>query len=168
VSSTTYRVSHLSDPRQIATSLNIARRKTDALDLSDDQSTLLVDRPATISGDVSAVNGSFSGNVGGVNAILTGNVAAVNVNLSGVYQIATLQVVGPRQTGWTADTGTAEKTAHATYTAGATLTFSSSYTQSELTALATRLAAVEAALQAATRGQKALKDSLITHGLIGT
>jgi hypothetical protein len=168
VSSTTYRVSHLSDPRQIATSLNIARRKTDALDLSDDQSTLLVDRRATISGDVSAVNGSFSGNVGGVNATLTGNVAAVNVNLSGVYQIATLQVVGPRQTGWVADTGTAKKTANATYTAGATLTYSSSYVQSEQTAGATRIAAIEAALQNATQELKAIKDALILHGLIGT
>lgn len=137
---TTYRVSHLSDARQVATSLNIARRKTDALDLSDDQATLLVDRPADITGDL---------------------------NLSGVYKVATIQVVGARMTGWAADTGTAKRTANATYGAGATLTFSATYVQAELTALATRLAAVETALQNATQTIKALKDDALTHGLIG-
>jgi hypothetical protein len=88
--------------------------------------------------------------------------------VTGAYQIAGVQVLGPRLTGWVADTGTAETTAHATYTAGTTLTFSATYTQSELNALATRLAAVEAALQGVTRGQKALKDAAISHGLIGS
>jgi hypothetical protein len=138
---TTGRVSHLSDPRQIAQSLNIARQKTDPLDLSADQLTMTVDR-----------NGDVTG----------------NWNLSGAYKIASVQVVGPRITGWTADTGTAEPTAHATYTAGTTLTYSSSYVQAEQTAMATRMAAVEAALQSVTRGQKAIKDALLTHGLIGT
>jgi hypothetical protein len=115
-------------------------RKTDALNLSSDQTTVTVDR----SGDVTG-----------------------NWNVSGFYTIAGTQVVGPRQTGWVADTGTAEKTAHATYTAGTTLTFSASYTQSELTALATRLAAVEAALQGVTRGQKAIKDERFAAGSIG-
>lgn len=77
------------------------------------------------------------------------------------------QVLTTRQTGWTADTGTAKRTANATYAAGTTLTFSAAYVQSELTALATRLAAVEAALQDATQENKALKDDLITHGIIG-
>jgi hypothetical protein len=90
------------------------------------------------------------------------------LSVTGAYQIAGIQVLGPRLTGWLADTGTASTVSHATYTAGTTLTFSASYTQSELTALATRLAAVEAALQAATQAQKAIKDGLITHGLIGT
>jgi hypothetical protein len=36
-----------------------------------------------------------------------------------------------------------------------------------MTALATRLAAVEAALQAASRTQKSLKADLTTHGIIG-
>jgi hypothetical protein len=176
---TTYRVSHLSDQRQIATSLNIARRKTDPLDLSSDQTTLLVDRPMTVTGDVGGVNGTYSGDLAAVNTTLTGNlvavagtfsadIAAVNANISGVYEVASVQVVGPRQTGWTADTGTAEKTAHATYTAGSTLTFSDPPTATEMSALATRLHSVEVALQGATRGQMAVKTALMTHGLLGT
>jgi hypothetical protein len=139
---TTYRVSHLSDPRQVATSLNIARRKTDALDLSSDQATLLVDRPMSITGG----------------AALTANLTAVNVDLTGVYKVATIQVVGARSTGWTADTGTAEKGAKATYTAP---TISNPPTQTEVQNIAN-------AVQGATRELKALKDALLTHGLIGT
>lgn len=135
------RVSHLSDARQVSSAVNHALKKTDPLSLSVDQLSLEIDR----------------------NASLTGN-----FDVSGYYSVATVQVVGARITGWVADTGTAEKTSHATYTAGTTLTFSAAYVQAELTALATRLAAVEAALQGATRGQKAIKDGLITHGLIGT
>lgn len=78
-----------------------------------------------------------------------------------------ITLVGVKSTGWTADTGTAEKTAHATYAAGATLTFTDPPTAGEMTALATRLAAVETALQGVTRSEMAVKDALITHGLIG-
>jgi hypothetical protein len=124
----------------MADGVNKALRRTDALDLSADQLTVLVGR----SGDVTG-----------------------NWNVSGFYSVASVQVVGPRQTGWVADTGTAEKTAHATYAAGTTLTFSASYVQAEHTALATRLAAVEAALQAVARGQMAIKNGLMTHGLLG-
>jgi hypothetical protein len=207
---TTYRVSHLSDPRQVATSLNIARRKTDALDLSSDQLTLLVDRStdtaatirATATGTVPTTgqgveiyhNGltSSSGigslicydranaawqalNIGGssialqVAGVTTASVDATSINLASgmVLKNNGTQVVGPRSTGWTADTGTAEKGAHATYTAGATLTFTDPPTAAEMSALATRLAAVETALQGVTRGQKAIKDGLATHGLVG-
>lgn len=136
MSNTTYRVSFQSDPRQFATSLNIARRKTDPLDLSSDQLTLTVDRQMSLT--------------------------------SGAYQIAGVQVVGARQTGWVADTGTAKLTANATYTAGTTLTYSASYTQSELTATGTRIAAIETALQNATQELKAIKDALMTTGIIGT
>jgi hypothetical protein len=165
---TTYRVSHLSDQRQIATSLNIARRKTDPLDLSSDQTTLLVDRPTSITGDLGVVNATLTGNLVAVGGTFSADIAAVNANISGVYEVAGVQVVGPRQTGWVADTGTAEKTTHATYTAGATLTFSDPPTAGEMSALATRLHNVELAVQAVSRGQKALKDALTTHGLIGT
>ena len=163
MSSTTYRVSHLSDPRQVATSLNIARRKTDALDLTADQTTVTVDRPMSVTGGM-----VLSEDLGAVNATLTGDLVAVNANISGVYEIASVQVVGPRQTGWTADTGTAEKTSHATYTAGSTLSFTDPPTASEMSALATRLHNVELALQSVTRGQMAVKSALLTHGLIGT
>jgi hypothetical protein len=207
---TTYRVSHLSDARQVATSLNIARRKTDALDLSSDQLTVLLDRSQDVAGTIRATTGvtPLSGqgvelfhngltgvdgigsiasydrtnaawqalNIGGssiamqVAGVTTATVDGASINLASgmVLKVDSIQVVGPRQTGWVADTGTAETTAHATYTAGTTLTFSATYTQSELTALATRLAAVETALQGATRAQKSVKDALITHGLIGT
>lgn len=87
------------------------------------------------------------------------------------YLVGGTRVLAPRITGWALDTGTAKRTANATYAAGATLTFSAAYTQAELTALATRLAAVEAALQNSSQTVKALKDDLHAtagHGLIGT
>jgi hypothetical protein len=85
--------------------------------------------------------------------------------------VAGTQVVAARKTGWSVDTGTSKRTANATYTAGATLTFTDPPTAAEMTALATRLAAVEAALQDDTQTTKALKDDLHNtagHGLIGT
>lgn len=91
-----------------------------------------------------------------------------NVDVSGVYEVDSVQVVGNRSTGWAADTGTAEKTAHATYTKGANLTFTDPPTAAEMSALVTRLANIETALQNASRGKKAVKDALIAHGLIGT
>ena len=81
-----------------------------------------------------------------------------NINTNGVYSKGSVQVVGARNTGWTADTGTATKTSSATYTAP---TISNPPTQAEVQAIAN-------ALQAATRSIKALKDALISHGLIGT
>lgn len=90
------------------------------------------------------------------------------VDVTGVYNIAGVQVVGARQTGWVADTGTAKKTANATYAAGTSLTYSATYTQSELTATGTRIAAIETALQNLSQEVKALKDALMTTGIIGT
>jgi hypothetical protein len=87
-----------------------------------------------------------------------------NVDVSIRYYVNGAAVLGSPRTGWTADTGTAKRTANATYAAGTTLTFSATYTQSELTALATRLAAVETALQNATQTQKAMKDDNLAHG----
>lgn len=77
------------------------------------------------------------------------------------------QIITDRKTGWTADTGTAKRTANATYAPGTTLTFSATYVQAELTAVGTRLAAIEAALRDCTQTQKALKDDFISHGAIG-
>ena len=149
---TQLRVSHLSDPRQIASGLNGVLRRTDPIDVSSDQLSLTVDRALSVAGGITA-----SADLGAVNATLTGNLVAVNVNVSGVYQVAGVQVVGARSTGWVADTGTAEKTAHATYTAP---TISNPPTQAEVQAIAN-------AVQSVTRGQKAIKDALITHGLLG-
>lgn len=58
--------------------------------------------------------------------------------------------------GWTKPTGTLQRGGFAAYTAGAGLTFSATYVQSELTALATRLAAIESALQDISRSGAAL------------
>jgi hypothetical protein len=135
------RVSYLSDARQISGAVNHALKQTDSFSLSADQLTVQIDRDAALTG---------------------------NFDVTGFYTVGGVQVVGPRQTGWAADTGTAEKTTHTTYAAGTTLTFSAGYVQSELTALATRLAAVETALQGSTRSNMAVKSALITHGLIGS
>lgn len=59
--------------------------------------------------------------------------------------------------GWTADTGTADRASHATYTAP---TISNPPTQAEVQAIAT-------ALQAATQEIKALKDDLIAQSILG-
>lgn len=84
------------------------------------------------------------------------------------YYVGTTKVVGARVTGWTADTGTAKRTANASYVTGSTLTVGVAYSQAEVTAIITRLALVEAALQDSMQAQKAMKDDLIAHGLIGT
>jgi hypothetical protein len=90
-----------------------------------------------------------------------------NLDTGFVYKIAGVQVLGPRITGWAADTGTDKRTANATYAAGATLTFTNPPTAGEMTALAARLALIEAALQNASRTQKSLKADLTTQGIIG-
>lgn len=66
------------------------------------------------------------------------------------------QVLQERKTGWSADTGTASRTSHATYsgTAGA------GYNQATIQALMDAVTAI-------SQAQKALKDDLIAHGLIG-
>jgi hypothetical protein len=102
-----------------------------------------------------------------VNPTLQGSVSPNLV--SGLsYQINSAQVVTSRQTGWSADTGTAKRTANATYAPGSALTFGAAYVEAEHDAAATRIAAIETALRDATQTIKALKDDLITHGLIGT
>jgi hypothetical protein len=95
-------------------------------------------------------------------------VGSINIPTAKTYNINSLQVVAARKTGWAADTGTSKRTANATYATGSALSVSASYTPAEVTAIITRLALVEAALQNSTQSQKALKDDLISHGLIGT
>jgi hypothetical protein len=69
-------------------------------------------------------------------------------------------------TGWSGDTGTARKAANATYAAGAQLTFGATYAQADMSALAARLAGVEAALQSATQTSKAFKDALLAAKIL--
>lgn len=72
-------------------------------------------------------------------------------------RVSGTKVLGARETGWTADTGTAKKTANATYSGTASV----GYVQAEMTA-------VMNAVRDATQTIKAIKDAMIsTHGLIG-
>lgn len=115
------------------------------------------------------VNAVFSAEGGGGAIFLrpqgsssaSGQVVVTNagiLQLVNVMQISGLQVVGARNTGWGAQTGTATKTAYATWTHVAV---SNPPTQTEVNNIST-------ALQATDRRMKALTDALIAHGLIGT
>lgn len=79
-----------------------------------------------------------------------------SVNISGSYKVAGLSVLGARQTGWTAATGTANKGA---FNADQSFTVGATYTQAEVQALAD-------ALKAACQRIKALEDTARTHGMI--
>ncbi|EEO6374400.1 phage tail protein [Salmonella enterica] len=79
-----------------------------------------------------------------------------SLNVSGSYSVNGVKVTGPRQTGWTAATGTANKGA---FNADLTFAVSDTYTQSEIQAIAN-------ALIAERRRTKALEDALRSHGLI--
>lgn len=79
---------------------------------------------------------------------------------TGFVSVAGLQVLGARKTGWALDTGTAKRTANATYSG----TASAGYVQAEMQA-------VMDALKNATETIKALKDDTHAtsgHGIIGT
>jgi hypothetical protein len=84
----------------------------------------------------------------------------VNVLTGGGYYVNALQVVSDRKTGWAVDTGTAKRTANATYSG----TAEASYTQATIQALMD-------AVRDCTQTVKALKDDLHStagHGLITT
>ncbi len=93
--------------------------------------------------------------------------ASIDLATGYAFKINAVQVVGPRIAGWVADTGTDNRTANATYAAGAGLAYGAAYVQAEHTATGTRLALIEAALASATQTIKSLKADLTTHGLIG-
>jgi hypothetical protein len=73
------------------------------------------------------------------------------------YKAAGMQVVGAQKIGWVACTGTPERGAFATYDAPA---ISNPPSQAEVQALAD-------ALQNVSRAHMALRDDLLSHGLIG-
>jgi hypothetical protein len=84
---------------------------------------------------------------------------ALRINSSGDILRAGTKVVGARETGWSVDTGTAKRTANATYSG----TAEAAYTQATIQALMN-------AVRDATQTIKALKDDLhetAGHGLIG-
>lgn len=80
-----------------------------------------------------------------------------SVNGTG-FDYAGVKVIGARDTGWTAMTGSGSKGALAAAAAG---TASGAYVQSELQGALNRIAALEARM-------KSYDDALFTHGLIGS
>lgn len=78
------------------------------------------------------------------------------LNVTTSYSVGGTKVIGARQSGWTAATGTALLGA---FNASQTYTVSATYTQAEITAIANGL------IQARQR-IKALEDMLRTHGLM--
>ncbi|WP_336842192.1 phage tail protein [Serratia nevei] len=132
-----------------ATRLDTAESDIDTLETNS------VSKAVSTSQSVQATGGSF----------LVGNVPTPtadklqvggSVNVSGSYKVAGLQVLGARQTGWTAATGTANKGA---FNADQSFTVGATYTQAEVQALAD-------ALKAACQRVKALEDMARTHGMI--
>lgn len=84
------------------------------------------------------------------------DMGANTVNLTALYASG-IKVVGSRDTGWTAMTGSGSKGALAAAAAG---TANAAYVQAELQGALNRIAALEARL-------KSYDDALFTHGLIG-
>ena len=90
-------------------------------------------------------------------AILEGSFNALAYLGSGAaYYVDGVKVVGPRETGWTAGTGTANKGAFATYVGQ---NVSAGYVEAEAQA-------TDDAAKANSQRIKALEDALRTHGLI--
>ncbi|HEA0252233.1 TPA: phage tail protein [Salmonella enterica] len=78
------------------------------------------------------------------------------LNVTTSYSVGGTKVIGARQTGWTAATGTALKGA---FNASQAYTVSATYTQPEVQAMAS-------GLTAARQRIKALEDAMRSHGLI--
>lgn len=117
-----------------------------------------VSKSATTNQTVQSAGGSLLvGNVTSPTADKLQVLGSENVSVS--YKIGGLQVVGARNTGWTASTGTASK---AGINGSTTYTVSATYTQSEVQAIATGLQQVR---QLAVALQTAL-GATSGHGLI--
>lgn len=91
-----------------------------------------------------------------------GKIQLINSNFditssSNFFSVAGTKVLGQRKTGWSADTGTANRGSNLTYSD----TASAIYSQSQLQSLMNGLTQV-------TQTVKALKDDFISHGAIGT
>ncbi|HHR3826325.1 TPA: phage tail protein [Salmonella enterica] len=119
----------------------------------------------TLQADVSALDGRVTEAEGNISALQDDYVSktatatqslASPLNVTTSYSVGGTKVIGARQTGWTAATGTAllgAFNANQAYTVGTT------YTQSEVAALAT-------GLQQARQRIVALETALRLHGLI--
>lgn len=114
-----------------------------------------ISKAVSTSQSVQASGGSFL--IGNITTPTTDKLqveGSENVTVS--YKVAGLQVIGARQTGWTAATGTAFLGA---FNANQAFTVSATYTQTEIQAMATALTETRQRL-------KALEDMARTHGLI--
>ncbi|MGR7181943.1 phage tail protein [Klebsiella aerogenes] len=121
----------------------------------DTLETNSISKAVSTSQSVQATGGSFL--VGNVPTPTTDKLqvgGSANVSIS--YKVAGQQVLGARQTGWTAATGTANKGA---FDADQVFTVGATYSQTEVQALAD-------ALKAACQRIKALEDMARTHGMI--
>jgi hypothetical protein len=119
----------------------------------------------TLQADVSALDGRVTEAEGNISALQDDYVSKTAtatqsltspLNVTTSYSVGGTKVIGARQTGWTAATGTALLGA---FNANQAYTVSTTYTQSEVSAMAT-------GLQQARQRIKALEDALRTHGLI--
>lgn len=120
---------------------------------------------ATLQANVSALDGRVTTAENNISALqadyvsktdTTSQSLASPLNVTTSYSVGGKKVVGARQTGWTAATGTANKGA---FNADLTFAVSDTYTQSEIQAIANSLIAER-------RRTKALEDALRAHGLI--
>lgn len=138
---------------------------TNAIAALDVRLTTAEGEIVTLQADVSALDGRVTTAENNISALqadyvsktaTTSQSLASPLNVTTSYSVGGKKVVGARQTGWTAATGTANKGA---FNADLTFAVSDTYTQSEIQAIAN-------ALIAERRRTKALEDALRTHGLI--
>lgn len=115
-------------------------------------------RLASVEGSISTLQTS----VGAIREDYVSKSATSSQTISGPLSVTAslsvngTQVIGPRQTGWTPATGTANK---GSFNASQAFTVSSTYTQSEMLEMAEGLVV-------ARKRIKALEDALRDHGLI--
>ncbi|EBF2583780.1 phage tail protein [Salmonella enterica] len=138
---------------------------TNAIAALDVRLTTAEGEIVTLQADVSALDGRVTTAENNISALqadyvsktaTTSQSLASPLNVTTSYSVGGKKVVGARQTGWTAATGTANK---GVFDADLTFAVSDTYTQSEIQAIAN-------ALITERRRTKALEDALRAHGLI--
>ncbi|HGF0146267.1 TPA: phage tail protein [Klebsiella variicola] len=133
----------------LTTRMGTAESDIDTLDTNS------ISKAVSVSQSVQATGGSFLiGNVPVPTADKLQVGGSANVSVS--YKVAGLQVLGARQTGWTAATGTANKGA---FDADLAFAVGAMYSQTEVQTLAD-------ALRSERQRTKALEDAMRAHGLI--
>ncbi len=139
--------------------IQIAGNSSWGLVLSGTYSTAAIRIPATeyFSWDTTDTIQTTYGATANLLAFYNTGVETFGINMSnGNLRIMGLTIMKDRNTGWTADTGTASKASHATYSGTASV----GYVQAEMQALMDAVLGV-------TQSMKAIKDMGINHGFIG-